>query len=219
MIKKIKSANRSEWLEKRKQKIGGSDASIILGINPWKTNVELFDEKTGKKEASDLSDNKAVQFGLKAEEYLRQLFRLEFENKYELQYEDDDDYSMWINDEYPFAHASLDGILIDKDTDEKGILEIKTTNIYSDYDLYKWDNEIPDYYYVQCLHYLLVMDYDFVILKARIKNRITDEIIVKHYKFYRKQCEKDIQKLIEAEKNFYQHMLTGKSPNLILPDI
>lgn len=34
-------ANHDEWL-KHRTKIGGSDASAILGKNPYKTNVELW---------------------------------------------------------------------------------------------------------------------------------------------------------------------------------
>lgn len=218
MVKKIRSENRSEWLEKRKKRIGGSDAATILGRNPWKTNTTLFEEKMDLKEPEDLSNNKAVTIGSRAEEYLRELFKLEYEDKYEVKY-DDDDFSMWINDKYPFAHASLDGILIDKESNQKGILEIKTTTIYNEYEIEKWNEKIPIYYYIQCLHYLMVMDYDFVILKARIKIAITEEVFVRHYKFDRIQCREDIKKLIAAEEKFYQHMLEGESPNLILPEI
>ncbi len=33
--------NSPEWYELRKSGIGGSDAAAILGISPWKTNVDL----------------------------------------------------------------------------------------------------------------------------------------------------------------------------------
>ena len=34
--------DRNEWLEGRKGRIGGSDAACIVGMNPYKTNIELF---------------------------------------------------------------------------------------------------------------------------------------------------------------------------------
>ena len=43
--------NREEWLKERKKGIGGSDAATVLGKNPWKTNVELWEEKTGRRKA------------------------------------------------------------------------------------------------------------------------------------------------------------------------
>ena len=42
-----KTTNREEWLKERKKGIGASEASCIIGVNPWKTNVELWQEKTG----------------------------------------------------------------------------------------------------------------------------------------------------------------------------
>lgn len=37
-----------EWLEYRKQGIGGSDASVVCGINRYKSPVELWMEKTNQ---------------------------------------------------------------------------------------------------------------------------------------------------------------------------
>ena len=36
----------ADWLEYRKQGIGGSDASVVCGINRYKSPVELWMEKT-----------------------------------------------------------------------------------------------------------------------------------------------------------------------------
>ena len=44
------TANMSyeDWLEHRKQGIGGSDASVVCGINKYKSPVELWMDKTGQ---------------------------------------------------------------------------------------------------------------------------------------------------------------------------
>ena len=52
---------REQWLEERKKGIGGSDAATIMGLNPYKTNVDLWEEKTGRKDAEDISDKSYVQ--------------------------------------------------------------------------------------------------------------------------------------------------------------
>ena len=46
------------WLKGRLNGIGGSDASAVVGKNPYKTNIELFEEKTGRRIAPDISERK-----------------------------------------------------------------------------------------------------------------------------------------------------------------
>ena len=122
-VSMIQLKNREEWLQNR-TRIGGSDASAIVGLNPYKSNTDLWLEKTGQVTSEDISDKPYVKYGTNAEEHLRALFALDFP-QYEVEYLDN---NMFLNDKFPFAHASLDGWLTDKDG-RKGILEIKTTEI------------------------------------------------------------------------------------------
>ena len=71
-----KTINREEWLKERKKGIGASEASCIIGVNPWKTNVELWQEKTGQREPEDIGKKAEVMYGKKAEELVRGLFEL-----------------------------------------------------------------------------------------------------------------------------------------------
>ena len=151
MIERKILASREEWL-KHRSRIGGSDAAAIVGLNPYKTNTELYMEKTGQKESPDISHKPYVLYGTKAEEHLRELFRLDFP-QYKVQYFDN---NMFLNSKYPFAHASLDGELTDEDG-RRGILEIKTTNILQSMQKEKWKDRIPDNYFIQVLHYLKVI--------------------------------------------------------------
>lgn len=43
----VKQQSRDEWLQERRKSIGASDASAILGINPWSTPWEIWAEKRG----------------------------------------------------------------------------------------------------------------------------------------------------------------------------
>ncbi len=45
---KTKELPREEWLATRKQGIGGSDAAAAVGLNPYKSQLELWLEKTGR---------------------------------------------------------------------------------------------------------------------------------------------------------------------------
>ncbi len=214
-IERIILPSREEWL-KHRSRIGGSDAAAIVGLNPYKTNTDLYSEKTGQKESPDISDKPYVLYGTKAEEHLRELFRLDFP-QYTVQYFDN---NMFLNSKYPFAHASLDGELTDEDG-RRGILEIKTTNILQSMQKEKWRDRIPDNYFIQVLHYLMVTEFDFVVLKAQLKSEFGGQIYLqtKHYFIERSEVLVDIEYLAEEERKFWQCVEAKKMPNLILPDI
>ena len=209
--------DRDDWLENRKNYIGGSEASAILGMNPYMSNLELWEIKTGRRIPEDISDKSYVQYGTEAEKYLMALFRLDFP-QYEVQYEENNSYT---NDRYPWAAASLDGVLVEKETGRKGILEIKTTNILQSMQREKWDHRIPDNYYVQVIHYLMVTEFDFVILKAQLKSEFDREIYLqtRHYTIEREEVEDQIRYLAEQENQFWDYVKEDRRPPLMLPAI
>ncbi|NLY64522.1 MAG: YqaJ viral recombinase family protein, partial [Alcaligenaceae bacterium] len=45
---KTNKLSRDEWLEVRKHGIGSSDAAAAVGLNPYKSQLELWMEKTGR---------------------------------------------------------------------------------------------------------------------------------------------------------------------------
>ena len=209
---------KEEWLQERKNGIGGSDAATIIGLNPYKTNIQLWEEKTGRKEALDISDKPYVQYGTYAEEHLRELFKLDFP-QYEVSHQEN---TIIKHPKYPFLFASLDGQLVDKETGELDILEIKTTNILQSMQKEKWKDKIPDNYYCQVLHYLNVTGYSFVILKAQLKYDYDGDIKLetRHYKILRKDVEKDIQMLQDSEISFWNdYVVKDVQPPLLLPEI
>lgn len=217
MLKMKTLSGREEWLETRSHYIGGSDASAVIGLNPYKTNLELWQEKTGLVQPEDISGKPYVQYGTQAEMHLRGLFRLDFP-EYQVEYIEN---NLWLNDKFPFAHASLDGWLTDQDG-RKGILEIKTTNILQSMQKEKWDHKIPDNYYVQILHYLMVTEFEFAVLKAQLKYEFQGgEIMLqtKHYKIERSEVQEDIAYLMQKEADFWKCVKSKRKPALLLPEI
>lgn len=207
-----------EWLELRKRGIGGSDAAAIIGKNPYKTNIDLWEEKTGLREPEDISWKDFVQYGKAAEKPLAELFALDFP-QYEVEHYG---FNSFQHAQYPFIIGSLDGVLTDKATGSKGILEIKTTNILNSMHKEKWKDQIPDNYYIQCLHYLLVTGYEYVVLKAQLKSDFNGVVYLqtKHYQFTRKEVEADLQYLLAEEIKFWNNNVVKKiKPYLILPDL
>lgn len=209
-------SSHEDWLEARKNFIGGSDAAAVLGMNPYKTNIELWQEKIGQLVPEDISEKSYVKYGHEAEPLLRELFKLDFP-EYEVHYKEN---NLWLNDQFQFAHASLDGWLTDQDG-RMGVLEIKTTNILQSMQKEKWNHRIPDNYFIQVLHYLMVTGFDFAILKAQLKFDFSGDIMcqVKHYKIERAEVEEDIKFLENSEKAFWQCVRERRRPGLMLPDI
>lgn len=208
--------DRIAWLDARKNHIGGSDAAACVGMNPYKDNVRLWEEKMGMVLPEDISDKEYVRYGTEAEKYLRGLFALDFP-EYQVLY---DENNMFLNSDLPWMHASLDGELVDQ-RGRHGILEIKTTNILQSMQREKWNDRIPDNYYCQILHYLAVTECDFAVLKARLKSEWNGELIIreKHYFIERSEVEEDIKMLVEAERRFWECIKSGRRPDLILPVI
>lgn len=209
--------SHEEWLHARTHSIGGSDASSIVGMNPYMTNVELWEIKTGRTIQEDISEKPYVKYGTEAESHLRELFKLDFPC-YEVKYEAD---TILVDSRYPHFHASLDGELLDEETCRRGILEIKTTNILQSMQREKWKERIPDNYYIQVLHYLMVTGYDFAVLKAQLKSEYEDlpYLQTKHYKIEREDVLEDIEYLRNAELEFWKCVEEDRKPNLILPEI
>lgn len=209
---------RQEWLEQRKSGIGGSEASSVVGMNPYKTNVQLWEEKTGKTTPEDISDKTYVKFGVDAEHHLRELFKLDYP-QFQVDY---NEFKLHRNQEHPFIFATLDGELTDRETGERGVLEIKTTNILQSMQKEKWNDRIPENYYIQILHQLLATGWDFAILKAHLKTEFGNEIRIqtKHYTIRREEVTADILFLWNEEFKFWNdYVLTGKKPPLKLPNI
>lgn len=213
----IKINSREEWLKARQsQGIGGSEAGCILGKNKYKTNVDLWQEKTGRKEQPDLSNNSAVQFGKFAEPLLRELFKQDYP-QYIVDYHE---FDLYVNDKYPFIFATLDGEITTADG-KRGILEIKTTTIQNKLQWDDWENKIPDSYYVQILHQLAATGWDFAILKAYIRYYVDGEVrvTIRHYRINREDVQADIDYLIEQESIFWRQVQNNEQPPLKLPTI
>lgn len=214
-LEKVKLKHNSpEWLEFRKSGIGGSDAAAILGLSPFKTNVQVWEEKVGLREPEDISDNEQVKYGKEAEDLLVKLFALDYP-QYEVKINKNVVYKR------DFMFASLDAELTDKATGEQGIYEGKTSELHSAAAFAKWNKQIPDYYYVQILHYFIVTNRSFAYCKAQLKQTGLNgevELITRHYPYYRKELLEDLRYLYLKEKEFWEHVQSKTRPPLILPN-
>ena len=186
---------REEWLRLRRKGIGGSDASVIMGKNPYRSILQLWEEKIGKLPVTD-DGNEYTYWG----NVMEPIIRKEFMNRTGLKVRQK--HAMIFHKDYPYLFADVDGIATDE-RGEKCIFEAKTA---SQYKADQWENGVPEEYVLQVQHYLEVCGMN----KAYIAALIGGNKFVFHT-IYRD--DDLIKELISREKEFWEErVLTGTEP-------
>ena len=186
---------REEWLRLRRKGIGGSDASVIMGKNPYRSILQLWEEKTGKLPVTD-EGNEYTYWG----NVMEPIIRKEFMNRTGLKVRQK--HAMIFHKDYPYLFADVDGIVTDE-RGEKCIFEAKTA---SQYKAEQWEDGVPEEYILQVQHYLEVCGMD----KAYIAALIGGNKFIFHT-IYRD--DELIRNLISREKEFWEGcVLTGTEP-------
>lgn len=156
-----------EWLEARmhgpdgsiQYTIGGSDVSVVYGVNPWRTPLELYHEKRKGIVVLSTEDEKNAEqkrMGKLFEPVIARLFAEE------TGFEVIHDQTLYQHPDYKWALANIDRLYIDKNGN-LGILEIKTTH-YRKADL--WRFGVPYMYQLQARFYMFVLDLDCIYVKC-----------------------------------------------------
>ena len=220
-MKRLVIHDYDTWITQRKNLIQASDAASILGMSPWQTDAQLWDEKS-KGITEDISSKPCIIYGKKMEPVIRESFLID--NPYfSCDYHE---FDILVSDARPWQGCTLDGELSVETPfnpwglcfGDRGILECKTGSFRGLSDLHKWD-DIPMHYYCQILHQLSVTEWDFVILTARLKRDAFREedkgfpqIENRSFIVKRKDCLEDIELLNRAEEAFYESLKSGKRP-------
>lgn len=209
MLERKCANTREEWLRLRSEHhgIGGSEAAAAIGMSPWQSPLELWRLKTYQAEPKDLSDNAAVQQGVKWEPILRDLFRKTHE-EYIVEHHP---FDILYQSERPWLFATLDGEIVERETGRRGILEIKTSTPVG----VKWkdwaEGHIPQNYMVQCCHQLLATGYDFVRLFACLFS-VDGSYTIKTYEIERADSEEDLKWLLQEETRFWRYVERRELP-------
>ena len=208
----------ADWLKARLNGIGASEASAVIGCNPYMSNVDLWMLKTGRKTAPDISSNAHVAYGHNAEEPIRELFALDYP-QYRVIY--GGAFDMVHNPEHPWLFATLDGRLEENETGRRGILEIKTTEILRSMAREKWRDGVPQNYYVQLCHQLLATGWEFAVLHAQLKRVWDGEVKTERRSYFveRAEIQDDLDYLLEKEIEFWGYVQRDEMPPLLLPEI
>lgn len=184
--------NYSDWLAERRTGIGGSDVAAILGINPWRTAYDVWQEKRQLVEPQE--PNNAMWVGTMLEPAIRQMYadRTGF-------IVEKPDHS-FVSAKYNFMRANLDGIV----KNDGRLLEIKTAGNSNNWGAEGTD-EIPDYYLTQVQHYMLVKEAELCDVAVLIGGR--------DFRIYQVKADKELQSmLVDAESDFWQKVVDGIPP-------
>ncbi|GGE47921.1 hypothetical protein GCM10011391_28380 [Pullulanibacillus camelliae] len=183
--------NHQEWLKARKKGIGGSDVGAILGLNKWRSPIQVYMDKIG--EAPAVPENEAMYFGNILEEVVAREFSKRTGKKVRNRN------AILQHPDYPWMLANVDRLIVG----EKVGLECKTA---SEYMKDEWEgDEVPTSYLLQCQHYMAVTGYEAWWIAVLIGGN----------KFRYKKIERDeeiIQMLIEAEEEFWNAHVVPRIP-------
>lgn len=205
---------QEEWLQMRKNGIGGSDLASILGHSPFKNAKDIYKSKI---EDVEQITNKAIEFGNYFEPIVFDTFKYKYKSIYEvLDYKNVLFKNIWN----PFLQASVDGVLVNKNSLEVGILEIKTAQERKG----KWyDNFgnriVPQYYLDQAVHYFNTTNVSYIVFYTLInyENPINDRDM--EYLTPRIYFRKDLEEyckyaLNECFKFWHNNVLLRVEPNI-----
>ncbi len=193
--------SKRDWLKYRQKGIGGSDIASICGVNPYKSALALYYDKTTDIN-EDEEENLPAELGTYLEPFLRVKFDKWIKKKehpdivvgiisYILQHPTND-----------IALANIDSF-IDHPERGRGGVEFKTT---SERNWKDWEEDkLPDYYYLQCQWYMYVTGWDYWYIAFLIGNRKFGVKVIE-------RNEEVIDNIVKQANSFWNNYIIPKIP-------
>jgi len=193
-----KDLSRNDWLDVRKRGIGSSDAAAAIGLNPYKSQLELWLEKTnrdvGLAKPNPDDDTTPVFWGVVLEPVVASQYQRRTGNKVRkvnavLQHPD-----------VPWMLANIDREVVG--CNEVQILECKTAGLNG---ARLWREGVPKYVEVQVMHQLAVTG----------KQAADVAVLLGGQQLEVYRIERDealIEQLIALERQFWHYVETDTPP-------
>ncbi len=191
IVVKTRDLTREQWLRYRTMGIGGSDVSVIAGINPFKSVHQLWLEKTGQTELME-EDNDYTHWGT----ILEPVVRKEFTDRTGIKVRQK--HMLLQSEDHPFMLADLDGVI--NENGKLCIFEAKTASAYKED---QWEDGVPSEYILQVQHYMAVTGAGKTYIAALVGGN----------HFYCHEIPRDeelIGKIISMEEYFWSVNVKGK---------
>jgi putative phage-type endonuclease len=144
--------NRLDWLEARKDGLGGSDIAAVMGLDSYTTPFQVYWDKIHP--VKDKKPSNAMRRGQTLEPFIVDLFK-EAMPDLDVIYEPNK-FEMVVDDDRPYIRGTRDGYYLTQES-VPGILECKST---SGHNQHIWFNGVPPKYEIQTKTYMMLYDYD-----------------------------------------------------------
>ena len=195
-----KQLPREDWLAVRKQGIGSSDAAAAIGLNPYKSQLELWLEKTGRDTSLpklDPNDEESPAYWgnilepIVATHYTKRSGHRVRRINAVLQHPDP---------KLPWMLANIDREVIG--ADDVQILECKTAGING---ARLWKEGVPEYVQLQVMHQLAVTGKQAADVAVLLGGQ--------HLEIHRiERDESMIARLIDLERLFWDYVVSDTPP-------
>jgi len=212
ILASTENLSHEEWLAYRNLGIGGSDASVVCGINKWKSPVELWMEKSDMIKLGSASDTggfgdagEPAYWGNRLEGLVKEEFTLRTGIEVIPVNE------ILQSEEHPFMLANLDGYCYHPEYGEV-VFEAKTSSAYRSGEWVSSNshdngNGIPDEYILQLQHYMAVTGFKGAYIAVLLGGNT--------FKYQFVECDEElISMLIQLESEFWDKVQSGIPPEL-----
>jgi putative phage-type endonuclease len=189
---------REHWLKERKNYIGGSDLGAIAGLNPYRTALDVYLEKTNPDIAGEIKTD-ATYWGTA----LEPLIAAEYEKRTGNLVTDTNRFSCFMrHKEHHFLACNIDAWIGENDY----VLECKTAGFSK---AKEWGevgtDQIPESYLVQVAYYAAICDVPKVDIAVLIGGQ--------DFRIYTYERNKELEeKLIKIACNFWYNHIEKRIP-------
>jgi putative phage-type endonuclease len=200
-MSEVEVLSREKWLKLRQSHVTATDIGAIVGMNPWKSKLGVWLEKTGR--AEPLEDNLAMWLGRNLQSTV--LNRYEIEENVPVRHCGDTE--IIISPEFRLAAATPDGV----GKEDKRVVEAKA--ILGRSSSLKWgeigtENAVPDMYFIQVIWQGMVLQQDVADIAVLLPGPN-----FRVYPIVRgRNLDLEAQLREEAERFWMDYVMTDKAP-------
>ena len=195
-----KELPREDWLQIRKQGIGSSDAAAAVGLNPYKSQLELWLEKTGRDTSLPKLDPQDEESPAYWGNVLEPIVAWHYSKRSGNRVRRINAVLQHPNSELSWMLANIDREVVG--ADDVQILECKTAGING---ARLWKEGVPEYVELQVMHQLAVTGKQAADVAVLLGGQ--------HLEIHRiERDEQMIARLIELERKFWSYVETDTPP-------
>lgn len=195
-----KQLPREDWLAVRKQGIGSSDAAAAVGLNPYKSQLELWLEKTGRDESLPKLDPQDEESPAYWGNVLEPIVAWHYSKRSGNRVRRINAVLQHPDPKLPWMLANIDREVIG--ADDVQILECKTAGING---ARLWKDGVPEYVQLQVMHQLAVTGKQAADVAVLLGGQ--------HLEIHRiERDESMIARLIDLERLFWDYVVSDTPP-------